>query len=447
MKRGLQIILLFILFISCLNKKDMSSNFDANISDRNNKSTIAIHDFIIPNNFIDELNNVEKVELPFSLREYLFRTYSGQASDNHETLRGIKSRKNSVLDSILTFEMINKDELFFKTDVSSPEVSSFFHFYKRLPLIPNTDIECLIFGSNYQETHADFWVLATFDKSIKQFIDIKTIAVYEQAADLYYDTGLYINTDLLIKSIYLVSYESPLVIRERKFQVQSTGKIKLISDFNYSSSGDCILVDYINDYKLISNQDIIESNIRKELFNLLLTQVNKIELPYSSISMNKFFSVKKEYLDNVSTGIFHDKLSSYDSISFFMKSTHESFILKNRRFQSGNYTYPVIQFDRNNSITVIGYLYQSFCNLNPTVYVKFISYNKNGEIIDSKIINRSFYNGYYRFTNEFNVDDFFVIENIRTGESTNEYESMSIATKIEIEKTQITEQGFFKSIK
>ena len=368
--------------------------------------------------------------------------------NNREEFNHVVS--SNPANSFLTLDEVPKKELFFKTYTTLPTHEIGLALLRRLPQLSET-IECLLFTSTYKETHSSFIVLATFNKQTNKFLDIKTIGVFEQASDEYYESGFYINQNYEIKLSIQSHYESPRTIKEEKGKILSNGKFNSIYTQQYSKISNTIFYDYNNDYKLRDADDNLVNKVSKDEFNQYLNQIPIVTLPYNSGDFYHLMQIASpESRQPKTTELYHDDLKHIVNVeNFLTKKIIGTAFKKNRKtYIQGNYYYPIFRFMRNENVHVIGYLYQSFCNSNPTIYMYLHSYNNQGEILDSILLDRRFFNEFKRFLSSLSFEKNYKIQKKKYIQTFDTMSSdINVKTSTEEEEYFITNNGKFKKIK
>lgn len=136
------------------------------------------------------------------------------------------------------------------------------------------------------------------------------------------------------------------------------------------------------------------SETKKSDFISFFESIPNKGLPFTNNTLNKYiiFSEKYDYdATNKITSLAYDSLSMLKSIS--------KFISKNNRYSykpsdtseylKGDYFYPVNKFNKD-SIYLIAYLYQDFEDIMPAVKTQLNSYDKNGNILDTLLLDNRF---------------------------------------------------------
>jgi len=453
--RFLAYTILLLLTFSC--KKQASNNNSSIITnDKKNEisNTTGLNDRVFKRisseKFVNEIEKNKEEKLPFFSEEGNIISKIIKSKNSYSDIES--NVKNKSIDSFLTLDLINEKELFFDLNIKYPKNKINFKFLKRFPPL-SEDLECLLFSSSYNLTQSKFWVVATYNKKSKEFINIKTIAVFEQASDMYYKSGIYINENYEVKSSFQSYYESPSNIRERKLKVFKTGEIKTIYEKEYYSGRTDVFYDYVNDYEIKPSKKILHKEDSRIFYDKLINQTPKINLPYSSDDLYRYmriYSPKDE--DELSeTILFYNKLELPEKVEQFITKNKlvTAFKKVGNEYKKGEYFYPIFQFNRTKKINVIAYLYQSFCNNSPAIYVKLVSYDNNGDILDELIVDRRFFSGDNRVFGDFDISEKFKIKVKRYSENFESYgyegyeENDGREKKITKENYQITWQGNF----
>ena len=390
-------ILLVILFLGC--KK---SNTTQVILDTDKKEKIPLKNTfkfkkVDGKVFSQSVKKIPITPFPFSVNENLLKETTSSDGD-YKDVWSLSQKDNKNLkpeDLFFTLNLLDTNKLFFEINLLKPKNEINFYLIKRFKPIKE-NIECLLFSSNYNLTQSVFWVLVTYNHKTMKIIDNEVVSVFEQSADEYYQSGFYINKNYDLKSSFQSHYESPNFIKERKQHILPTGKIETIYQRNFDQNTDSVFYDYTNDYKIKKQKQKLSIIEQKKAYTNFLTQISIVSLPYNSKDFYHYMQIATQERKTV---LFHNKLQIPKKVSFFIlkKLNQIAFKKENSGYLEGNFFYPIFKFKRNKNVTIIGYIYQSFCNYNPTIYIKLNSYNNDGEILDEFLADRRFFNGSNRF--------------------------------------------------
>ena len=242
-------------------------------------------------------------------------------------------------------------------------------------------------------------------------IDQSLLAVFAGNSDTEYKSGLYINENSEVKSVIMSYYDSPGMLTERKLKVEDSGQISKISEESFDLGIDEEMRDYNGDYNISLSRKttaIIDED--------LISKIPRVELPFSSDELAQFYQVATPVQEeNSVTSLQPAAIKEVTAVAnpTGKSDREEAFNLINPQegiFERGDYFYPILRFQRNDQIQVIAYLYQSFCNYHPTIYLMLCSYDQKWNPIDSQIIGRNFFSGELKFTDRVSFDPDFSVD-------------------------------------
>jgi len=312
-----------------------------------------------------------------------------------------------------------------------------------------------LFLSKMHSSSSEAFTVFSYNNKVG-IIDNEYIGTYDLLNyDMYIHNGLIISDNLVINAVNFSYNESPSYIQEKKLQILPSGKIETLYERNFSQDTDSVFYDYVNDYELKQPKPKLSAMAQKEAYTNLLNKTPTVSLPYNSGDFYHYMQIATQEEDKSNqTLLFHNKLQRLDNVNYFFSKDVNQVAFKKEKgeYKEGNYFYPIFQFKRNEDINIIGYLYQSFCNYNPTVYVKLNSYTSSGEIIDEFIADRRFFNESHRFLSSIEIQENYTIDFKRYTEYYNYYEGYEgmeeepRQPKVVNEQYTITEKGMFLKI-
>jgi len=178
--------------------------------------------------------------------------------------------------------------------------------------------------------------------------------------------------------------------------------------------------------KQIKNKNTVGNNIKTVVveeatipiekfikFKEFYDSIPNIALPFSNENMSKYIVFENyDMHDNISTktDLVYGKLPKHisDNNKFISNSKRISYKSTEKSdYLVGNYFYPVNKF-RKDSIYLIVFLYQDFEDIMPAVKTQLNSYNKNGKVLDTLVLDNKFHFELI-YKNNFVIEDDFSI--------------------------------------
>lgn len=158
---------------------------------------------------------------------------------------------------------------------------------------------------------------------------------------------------------------------------------------------------------------IASNEIEKLNFIAFFMGIPKAIFPFTNDTLDKYIVFNKKYDYDASTettSLLHNKLLVFENASKFASKNQ---LLSYRpssetsEYLKGNYFYPVNKF-RKDSIYLITYLYQDFEDIMPAIKTQLNSYDKNGNILDTLLLDNRFsfeliYKNDFLIKNDFSI--------------------------------------------
>ncbi|MEL6558116.1 MAG: hypothetical protein AAFQ94_08025 [Bacteroidota bacterium] len=452
MDRFIYVLLFFLCLNACVSKDSNSTDGDETKQKQNSISlqtdAPVISEAEKLKSFRDAIVKIEITELPFSIGERYLQTMatapeSDEISYVFKVAGNNPETKSNAVNSYFYLSEVSEDSLLtdLLQDFQSKQIP--LKLVKRLP--PESNIERLIYTTSYELTGMVFWSLITFDLKAEKMIDQSLLAVFAGNSDTEYKSGLYINENSEVKSVIMSYYDSPGMLTERKLKVEGSGQISKISEETFDLGIDEKMRDFNGDYNISLSRKIttiIDAD--------LISKVPQVELPFSSDELAQFYKVATPAQEeNSVTRLLPEALKEVPAVAnpTGKPDRREAFNLVNPQegiYERGDYFYPIFRFQRNDQIQVIAYLYQSFCNYHPTIYLMLCSYDQKWNPMDSLIISRNFFSGELKFTDRVSFDPDFTVhvnQTIQNFEGLVNGTSKEIPERLLKKSYQISETG------
>ena len=451
MDRLIYVLLIFLSLNACISKDSQSTDNKETVKNSDSISLQTDEPAISEAQKLERFRNailkVAITELPYSIGErYLLTTETAPEPDEISyayKMAGTESNDQpNEVNSFFKLSEVSEDSLllYLLKDFQNQQITM--KLVKRLP--PADNIERLIYTTPYESTGMVFWTLITFDWLTGKTIDHSLLAVFAGNSDTEYKSGFYINEESEIKSVVVSYYDSPGRLTERKLRIEQSGQIINSNEESFDLGIDEKMRDYQDDFMVASNSKT-EAIVDSEL----ISKIPQIELPFSSDQLEKYFQVSSPDQQNVSvTRLRPEALKEVPSVANPLGKTDrlKAFRLINEEegiYDQGDY-YPVFRFQRSEKIQLVAYLFQSFCNYHPTIYLMLCSYDQQGNLIDSQIISRNFFSGELKFEDRVSFDPDF---SIHINQTIQNFEGLVSGTSKEIPERllkksyQISETG------
>ena len=397
-----------ILLCSCDNAKKLSNEDNFKKLPKNNSQKINVDKMLM-----NELNDIPYDTLPFKLNKKLFKVFQKSFSDqsiierliSKEKLRYFKECPKSInyLDSL----SLNSHNIWLSEGtypLNKKRKNKFAikpcKFIKKFQTINGFDI-LLAHGSI---NALDFLYLLTKNKT--GIIDYHIVSLLGGPFDSYFENGLIISEKSNIEYLWYLWYEDYPSSNYGKLSVLADGKFKIIYESTFDISTKKEFHDYKNDFEEREIPKITKEE-KATLFKDFIKAIPEVSLPYNS---KDFYSVMQIGSPEIGkpdiTLLHHNKLSLDPNVKYFFSNSANdtAFKVSKNDYKEDYYFYPVAKFPIANENMAILYVYQSFCNYNPAIYVQLNTYDSNGNILATKILDRRFYNGVYRFLSSIQIE-------------------------------------------
>ncbi len=140
-----------------------------------------------------------------------------------------------------------------------------------------------------------------------------------------------------------------------------------------------------------------ESNSFKKFYE----KITETRLPLSNREIKKYIQFTNTISNSVTTDLIYDKLPSPISKNntFFSKKKRYAFIKSRSNsdeyndgisYEKGNYFYPIYKYKKD-SVYCIIYIYQDFEDIVPAIKTQLNTYNKEGVILDTLLLDNRFH--------------------------------------------------------
>jgi len=410
-------IVLFVFFLSC-SRKNAKHNENSLKSDRvlnvEKKRSITNNDDSNTKfqNFLHLINNKENEFLPIRGISELFYCKDVDLSYLENIIRkqyDNLDKSDLILEGSFILDSVIK--MFPVNGFKNLKIDSLV-FNKRFTISDN--INAVIFKKSlFDGSEAYLKVLLTYNSKTNKYIDSKYISISGAGPSNWtYLSGFFINKKNYVFSVSHIIEEDLYQIIERKLKILDNGKIDIVKIEDYEIDIEKKFHDYKNDYKEFTIPQI-STEEKKALFTKYIAKIPSVSLPYNSGAFYKHMEIASPEEGKPSqTVLHHNQLKFYDEVKYFFSNNSNDIAFKKEGndYKEGYYFYPIGKFDIAEEKVGVLYLYQSFCNYHPTIYVQLNTYDSQGNIITTKILDRRFYSGAYRFLSSIDIQENFKID-------------------------------------
>ena len=409
------------LLISCKDISNQNNNLDKIKSEDYIDDTLSKNnEKIISNNLKDSLvlrfseviKNFSLSGLPYKLNEKLYKECCFGISEEklikkiteNEDWKLFYECENYILypDS-LRFNNTNKRVENYIDNLKNIDKNFSLKSCKILKGFKSSENKNKLFLASSKIRDLDFLFFFTY--SDLRVIDYYIIGIL-MGFDEYNEYALYISRNLEITSFNFSYYEGLPYVENSKFIVLDNGKISKVDSHSFEIDIEKNFHDYKNDYKEFNIEPILKEE-KTRLFKDFVSKIPTLNLPYNS---KEFYS----YMDIASpeegkpnnTLLDHNKLTKYKNVKYFFSNNANDIAFKKEGndYKEGYYYYPIGKINISSENTAVLYLYQSFCNYHPTIYVQLNTYDNLGNIVDAQILDRRFFSGVYRFLSSIQIE-------------------------------------------
>ena len=403
--RIVSLIVLFVLFSSC--KQILSSKeenlFEASQTENNiKKANQKKKDLKL---FLEMIKTKGAENLPIEEGKHFFYSYDSDLVKYEGFIRNQSDNldKNLILKGNFVSDTLVK--MFPVKHFKYIEIDSMI-FYKKLLINENINA-FVVHKSIFLGNEAYLKIIFTYNSKTGEYIDSKYISISGAGPSNWtYTCGFYINENHLIKTVSHLTEEDLHEVIERKLKINNAGEINIIDLKSYEVDTKKQLHDYKNDFEEREIPKITKEE-KATLFKDFIKAIPEVSLPYNS---KEFYSVMQIGSPEIGkpdiTLLHHNKLSLDPNVKYFFSNSANDTAFKviKNDYKEDYYFYPVAKFPIANENMAILYVYQSFCNYNPAIYVRLNTYDSNGNILATKILDRRFYNGVYRFLSSIQIE-------------------------------------------